>query len=265
MDGDAMPRAVGTVVSCHRHPVKSMQGQVVDRLEIDPTGVDGDRRAGIVDVATGHLLSAKRVPELLWATGRDDIVVLPDGGEISWDDPALDQRLSAWLDRKVRFVHAGAQPDLAYEMTFDPPDDDADAFEIPVPVGTLLDLTPVHLIAQATLDACAAARPDVDWDVRRFRPNLVADLDLPAWADQDLVGCRVEVGSAVLAITGPMVRCAMPLRAQPADAEGHALERQVEVFRALSALNEAHPNHLGLCLDVVQPGRIETGDEVRIL
>jgi len=265
MDAPVVPIALGSVASCHRHPVKSMQGLVVDHLEVDRTGVDGDRSAGVVDVATGHLLTAKRVPELLWATGTDDAVVLPDGTTLGHDAPDVDQRLSAWLDRKVRLVHAGAQPALAYQMTFDPPDDDAEAFEIPVPAGTLLDLSPVHLLVRATLDACAAVRPDVDWDVRRFRPNLVVDLDAPAWAEQAWVGRRLEVGSAVLEVTGPMVRCAMPLRAQPADARGHALERQVEVYRALSALNEAHPNHLGLCLDVVEPGRIETGDEVRIV
>ena len=265
MDATSVPLAVGSVASCHRHPVKSMQGIVVDHLEVDRTGVDGDRSAGVVDVETGHLLSAKLVPDLLWATGRDDAIELPDGTAVGREDPDVDQRLSAWLDRKVRLVHAGAQPDLAYEMTFDPTDDTAEAFEIPVPPGTLLDLTPVHLVARATLEACASARPDVDWDVRRFRPNLVLDLDAPAWAEQSWIGRRVEVGSAVLEITGPMVRCAMPLRAQPADGDGHALERQVDVYRALSELNVELPNHLGLCLDVVEPGRIETGDEVGVV
>lgn len=265
MDATSVPLAVGSVASCHRHPVKSMQGIDVDHLEVDRPGVDGDRSAGVVDVASGHLLSAKRVPELLWAVGRDDAIELPDGTVVGREDPDVDQRLSAWLDRKVRLVHAGAQPDLAYEMTFDPPDDAAEAFEIPVPPGTLLDLSPVHLLTRATLAACSSARPDVDWDVRRFRPNLVLDLDAPAWAEQSWIGRRVELGSAVLEITGPMVRCAMPLRAQPADADGHALERQVDVYRALSELNVELPNHLGLCLDVVEPGRIETGDEVRVV
>ena len=123
MDAPVVPIALGSVASCHRHPVKSMQGLVVDHLEVDRTGVDGDRSAGVVDVATGHLLTAKRVPELLWATGTDDAVVLPDGTTLGHDAPDVDQRLSAWLDRKVRLVHAGAQAGLAYEMTFDPPDD----------------------------------------------------------------------------------------------------------------------------------------------
>jgi uncharacterized protein YcbX len=61
-------------------------------------------------------------------------------------------------------------------MTFDPPNEDAEVFDIPAPAGTLLDLTPVHFLSSATLGACEAARPDLDWDVRRFRPNLVLDL-----------------------------------------------------------------------------------------
>ena len=43
----------------------------------------------MVDVGTGHLLSAKRVPELLWATGRDDAVELPDGTRAVVDIVAL--------------------------------------------------------------------------------------------------------------------------------------------------------------------------------
>ncbi|MEZ5138203.1 MAG: hypothetical protein R2711_05405 [Acidimicrobiales bacterium] len=69
------------------------------------------------------------------------------------------------------------------------------------------------------------------------------------------MGRDLAIGSTVLRVTMPMVRCAMPLRAQPG-----GLAEQPALFRALSELNEAHPNHLGMCCDVVEPGCIEVGD-----
>ncbi len=247
---------IGTVTECRRHPVKSLQGLVVDAVEIDPTGIDLDRAWGIVDVATGRLMTAKRTSALLEAAADDESITLPDGTRVRLDDPTVDQALSAWLERKVRLVTSVDAGPVAYEMTFDPPNEDADVFDIPVPDGTLLDITPVHLLSATTLAACASARPDLDWDVRRFRPNLVADLATDPWEEQTWVGRDLAIGSAVLRVTGPMVRCAMPLRAQP------GLGREPGLFRALSELNAAFPNHLGLCLDVVEPGRVEVGDEV---
>jgi uncharacterized protein YcbX len=42
------------------YPVKSMQGEEADELELGPGGVPGDRAYGFLDVETGRLVSAKR-------------------------------------------------------------------------------------------------------------------------------------------------------------------------------------------------------------
>lgn len=248
----------GRVAGCYRYPVKSFQGMAVEALEVDPTGIDLDRAFGVVDTDTGRLLAAKRVPQLLLASADDTSFTLPDGQTLGFTDPGVDEALSTWLDRPVRLLTPAEAGAVAYEMTFDPPDEDAEVFEIPVPEGTLLDITPVHALAAPTLAACAAARPDLDWDVRRFRPNLVLDVDIAPFEEQAWIGREVAVGSVVLRASGPMVRCAMPLRPQP------GLDREPGIFRALSELNEAFPNHLGLCFDVVEPGRIAVGDEVSV-
>ena len=60
-------------------------------------------------------------------------------------------------------------------------------------------------------------------------------------------------------MTGPTVRCAMPLRAQP------GLERQAELFRAMSDLNIRFPNHLGASASVQTPGRVAAGDPVALV
>lgn len=265
-----MTGPVAFVDQLWRYPVKSLQGVVVPSLEVTPTGIVGDRQWGIVPVGAPKVLSAKRVPELLDASIDGDAIVLPDGIRVGLDDPTVDDVLSTWLGQPVRLVSTADASDsggLAYDMTFDPPNDDAEVFAIPVPPGTFLDLAAVHLLTTATLAGCAAARPDLDWDVRRFRPNVVVDLDADPFVEDTWAGREIAVGDVVLRVTQPTVRCAMPLRAQPAHPaiEGSPLERQPELHDALVELNTTFPNHLGVYADVVTPGVINVGDDVHLV
>jgi uncharacterized protein YcbX len=246
-----------TVVELWRYPVKSLQGRRETTLTVGPARIDGDRDWGLLDRATGKLASAKRFSAMLHASGHDDHVVLPDGRSVDLSDAEADVHLSAWLGREVQVIARDASTSLSYEMTFDPPNDDAELVDIPAPAGTLLDLAAVHLVTTTTLDHCRAARPDLDWDVRRFRPNLVVDVDTPPFAENDWPGRELTVGPVVLRGLMPTVRCAMPLRAQAG-----GLDRQPDLFAAMSALNTAQPNHLGLYLDVVTPGTVAEGDPV---
>ena len=259
--GEVSSEPVGALAACWRYPVKSFQGLSVDELTIGHGGADGDRTFGLIDVATGRLMSAKRTAVLLTAAATDTTMTLPDGTEVAVDDPEVDKVLSAWLDRDVRLARAQDEGAVSYQMTFDPPDDDAEVFDIPTPEGTFLDLAAVHLLTTATLDGCAAARPDLDWDVRRFRPTLLVDAEGEMLLEQTWIGGRVQVGDdLVLSIDQPTVRCAMPLRAQPG-----GLDRQPDLFRALNELNAAAPNHLGVYCSVVSPGVVRPGDPVTVL
>ncbi len=256
--------AFGDVVrlaACWRYPVKSAQGHRVDDLQVDARGVVGDRRWAVIDESDGRLASAKRYSALLHASVDGDHLVLPDGDRVPLvDDESSRAALSAWLGGRFRLAESTPATSVEYQMTFDPPDDDAELFSIPAPPGTFLDLAPVHLLTTGTLGACAVARPDLDFDVRRFRPNLVVDTgEQELFAEQAWVGRRLRVGGVELAVDSPTVRCAMPLRAQP------GLDRQAELFAALNELNGVFPNHLGVYCSVVHPGRVAVGDSVEVL
>ena len=221
----------------------------------------------MLDVETGRLASAKRFGTLLMAAGDDYTVVLPDGtvlrlagddGGATADRDGTNTALSAWLGRDVRLVRNVDQADLTYQMTFDPPNDEAELFDIPVPAGTLVDLAPIHLLNEATLAHCRQVHPDLNWDVRRFRPNIVVDVDAEPFAENGWAGSSVEIGDVVLGVPMATVRCAMPLRAQP------GLLRQAAMFAAMNELNPALPNHLGLYLTIQHPGTIRTGDPVSL-
>lgn len=255
---------LGTVAACFRYPVKSMQGLAVDEVRVGPSGIEGDRTFGLIDVATGRLLAAKRTAALLLASADDQTITLPDGTTIGVDDPDASARLSGWLGREVELRRAGEDAGeggdggaaLAYEMTFDPPNDEAEVFDIPVPPGTFLDLAALHVVTTATLDGCAAARPDLDWDVRRFRPNVVVEAEGEPFVEQSWAGRPVTIGDVELADIVATVRCAVPLRAQP------GLDRQPGLFQAITELNTEIPNHLGVYAGVATPGTIRVGDPV---
>jgi uncharacterized protein YcbX len=248
---------MATVAELWRFPVKSFQGERLEVAEIDGRGVVGDRDWALVDPGTGKLLSAKRHARLFEAAARtvdgQVVVTLPGGRELVAGDPAASAALGTWLGFEVELRHVAADTRLGYEMTFDPPHDDAEYIEIPAPPGSFRDLADLHLVSTATLAAVRDARPDLDWDVRRFRPNVVADLDAGAapFAEDGWCGGEVRLGGAVVRVDQPTVRCAMPLRAQP------GLVRQARLY---DALEELHANHLGVYASVVTPGRVAVGD-----
>ena len=48
-----------TIAAIHRYPVKSMQGEALQRATLDERGVVGDRAYALLDVETGIVASAK--------------------------------------------------------------------------------------------------------------------------------------------------------------------------------------------------------------
>src|SRR6478735_2575980 len=102
------------VAELWRYPVKSMQGESLDQVDLDNDGLLGDRRCALFDVETGHGLTARREPRLLlasarWIDGRAEIT-LPDGS-IAADDAAL----SAWLGHAVTLCTSEYDHARSYE------------------------------------------------------------------------------------------------------------------------------------------------------
>jgi uncharacterized protein YcbX len=93
--------------------------QFLVQTRVGSDGLEGDRRFAIYDVATGFGLTARRVPELLFASARllDDNgveITLPDG-TLANDDDAL----SHWLRRRVELRSASAEVARRYENVID--------------------------------------------------------------------------------------------------------------------------------------------------
>jgi len=117
------------VAELWRFPVKSLQGEQLDDVTIGPHGIVGDRGYALFDAETGFGLTARRAPELLFASGRlrDDgsaAITLPDGS-IADDDEAL----SSWLGRSVLLRSTSDDVTRRYENPVDPEHEELSRWE----------------------------------------------------------------------------------------------------------------------------------------
>lgn len=232
------------VTELWRYPVKSMAGERLDRAEVGQLGIAGDRRAGLVDRSTGLVLTARRVPELLFAASAEvdgrPAVRLPDG-TITADDAAL----SRWLDRDVTLHVAEPGESGRYEISTDDDREEAEWIEWSGPPGVFHDSTRTRLsiVAESSLEA---------WDVRRFRPNVV----IAGGDERELLGHRIRIGTVELDVVKEIDRCVVTTRPQP------GLERDRDVLRQVSAQRDGN---LGVGTLVVTPGSLALGDPITVV
>jgi uncharacterized protein YcbX len=253
------------VVGINRYPVKSLQGERLDEVEIDGGGLVGDRAWGIVDGETGKVWSAKRHGALLAGsastTTDGPVITLPTGTVIAPDDPTRDGQLSAWLGADVTLRAAMTATDTVYEASLQL-DPDTEVFDMPMNPGRFLDLSPVHLLTTASLRAGAVAHPDGNWITDRFRPSIVVDVDddegAPAFVENDWVGRPLRVGEIELDVILPTVRCVMTTRVQPP----RGIERDLDIFKTLNRVNQ---QNLGVYANVTTPGTVRVGDPVSLV
>ncbi|HVE64709.1 MAG TPA: MOSC N-terminal beta barrel domain-containing protein [Mycobacteriales bacterium] len=229
---------VGRVTAIWRHPVKSLQGELLEVSDVGQHGLAGDRVYGVRDGLTGRVMSAKREPRLLQASARYHsgaaVVTLPDGASYAVDDPRLDVAMTEWLQRPVVVVAASMlRPSAA----------------------PFMDDCAVHLLTTATLASIRETHPAGDWQPRRFRPNVLVDAAGSGFAEDGWVGAQVGVGSARLQVVDRTIRCPMVSLAQP----GLAADPRI-----LATTGEVNDRRLGVYADVVVVGRLTVGDEVEL-
>jgi hypothetical protein len=244
------------IQSLWRYPVKSMQGEDRNELIVEWGGVSGDRSFGVVDITASAVISAKREGRLLEATATlTDAglrITLPDGREFS-PGTDLDDNLSCWLERPVTLVGAATHGSGTYECQEDFEQDESASVRWDGPEGSFVDESQLHLLTSADLAQLVRERPELQWDVRRFRPNVVVDVGTEAFEPWQ-PGERYRLGEVEIEIEKACSRCVMTTRPQP----GH-LDRQLEVLRHVS---KTHGNDVGVRARVRRTGIVRVGDPV---
>jgi uncharacterized protein YcbX len=233
-----------TVAELWRFPVKSLQGERLEHAAVGPEGIAGDRAWALFDLDTGFGLTARRVPELLFATGR----LAPDGGaDVVLPDGTVtreDAVLSDWAGRRIALRSVDQAPgDRRYENP-DDVDDETSWNPFAGADGAFHDNADarVTLVSTGTLGA---------WDRRRFRANVV----LAGAGEDGWVGSAVGLGTAELDVVRQVPRCVMVTRPQAGG-----------IGRDTGVLKTVHRERGGLLAVgalVTRPGTVSVGDELR--
>jgi uncharacterized protein len=222
----------GRVGALLRYPVKSMGGEQLAEVEVQPRGLAGDR-AWAVYTDDGGIGSGKstrrfrRVDGLLeWRAeldGTEPVIASPTGERYSAEDAGA--RLSAALDRPLAVRPEGDVPHH--------------------------DESPVHLLTSASLTSLGNLLGG-RVDVARFRPNVVLDVPGEGFPEDAWVGRELALGDDVVLRLGPgMPRCVMVGLPQ-AD-----LGKDKEILRTLA---QERNLAFGLQASVVRGGTVRVGD-----
>lgn len=210
------------ITALYHYPIKSMSGIAVDRLCFDTVGPLDDRRWMLVNTK-GRFVSQRDMPQLanfaVQAQGDGYRISAPDGDyrDLSrdvtsnapikvrvWKDDLdgweVSSDWSAWfsdkLDAAVRLVYLG---ESSQRRIPDPAALDHER------VG-YADGYPLLLCNQSSLDGLNE-RAGLEFDMRRFRPNLVVT-GLPM--DAELEMGRLILAKGLLELLKPCERCSIP-------------------------------------------------------
>lgn len=284
---------VGTVAEIRRYPVKSMQGENLDSVEIAADGLRGDRAWATRDEERGGIEGGRKLPALLGCSARyrESLgangpapipeIELPDGTRLLADDPEAAKRLSELTGRQLtlwpRLPAAEADhyrrgapdhDDLVEELRAifarlpEEPLPDLGAFPPEIMTsgtlpGTYFDCYPLFLLTRASLASMAAAQPASNFDSRRFRPNLLLEsVVAEGFPENAWVGKRLRIGEAVFEAAMEAPRCLMTT---------HAFADLPKDPKVMRTLVQENGGNLGIYASVVEPGLVRAGDSVEVI
>ena len=240
---------LGAIEALWRFPVKSFKGEKLDQVEFDKQGVLGDRAYALIHKETGKVVSAKSVklfPNLLNCGGvylhppqlGQEIppvqITLADGTIVVSNSEEVDNILSTYFGRDVTLARA-APDDFTIDQ-YHPdvenldPAGHRDTFveqklgsalfkemgaDSPLPIGSFMDVSPISVMSTSTLKHLHQLRPEINFDVRRFRMNIVVRTEDAGFVENSWVGSGLNIGANVqLMVTMPDPRCVMTTLAQ---------------------------------------------------
>lgn len=243
-----------------------MRLQTVDEIELDTTGVRGDRRFYLVD-DDDALINAKRLPALLSVRPavEDGRLTLrfPDDSVVEGETGQLGERIEtnffgrAVVGRIVDGPWAEALSNLAGKsLRMARTEREGDGYDRGPSAGA-------SIVSTASLEALRRASGTADAvDGRRFRMTVGMDANVPHVEDT-WIGSRVRVGGAVMLVRAHVGRCAVTTRDPDTGVRDLETLDTIADYRADVPTGEPLP--FGVWCEVVEPGRVAVGDPVEPL
>jgi uncharacterized protein YcbX len=279
------------VVALWRYPVKSMQGEAITSTAVSARGFIGDRAYALIEAETGYVVSAKHArkwakvlqcraayiaPPQVNAPLPAIQITLPDGHEVCSHDPDVNAQLSAAIGREV-ILSQDVPEKATREANRAEPDDlvtneqiRQEPIAFAAPPKTFFDFAPLHILTTATLARLRELSTE-DFDVRRFRPNVVIE---PTEAVVDFVenawlgGILQFAQGAALRLMDPTPRCVITTLAQADLPQSIGILKTVVKNNALASITQ-YPGHVfqgvaGLYAVTQSDGQIAHGDSITL-
>lgn len=250
-----MQKPLATLINIFRYPVKSMGGHSLDSAPLGRWGVPGDRAWSLKDEEKGNIKGGKRFSALMAMQARyinepnendrspDIEITLPDDKTVMSADPDVNAQISSALGSPMSLW-----PLVKKEQR--------EANGLP---SHYFDAFPILLASTGSLDTMRekseAAGFEINYDIRRFRPNLL--IDLPGeFPENAFVGQSLKIGDAILKVEMTCPRCVMTTHGF------RDLPKDPNVMRELVNHNNGD---LGVYCTITQPGTINLGDEITVV
>jgi len=257
----------GRVAWIHVAPIKSLQIQQRERVELKKHGVDDDRRFCIVDDA-GRMLNAKRIssfisvrPELS-DDARRLVLHMADGSRVA-GPVELGAPVTVSIYHREVAAHEVIGPFTGALSSLDGRtarlvrfDDAGEGVDRAGKGGA------ATLLSAASLDSLAeAAQADGPVDPRRFR-MLFGVAGGPPPAEGEWRGERVRIGGAVISPLGNVGRCQVTTLDPETGISDLDTLKALGRYRGTMRTTEALP--FGVWARVIEPGTVAIGDPVEV-
>lgn len=246
----------------------------------------GDRVWAVKEEGLNSIQAAKKSPVLMQCSVRfveapsstslssKVAIKLPEGNEVRSGEAGANAALSTLLGRPVELSPI-VEPQNAFGRKAPPAGTDVqaylrdmfartadeplpDLFEFPAdvmayeaPPGTWFDAYPILLMTTQSFSALSTARAESNFDVRRFRPNILIDAGGSGFVENSWIGKHLRIGATVFAIELACPRCIMTT---------HAVDELPKDPKIMRTLVQQNGGNAGVYARVVPPGVIRHGD-----
>lgn len=236
---------LGTIEEIWRYPVSSLGGERLTSVEINETGVVGDRQWCIADTKSGEVATPEKQERwrpALFLNAR----LTDNSAEIGFPD-------GCWLDVSHGGIDAKLTQHFGFETTLL-------AYENAGGSGigvNRYEPSPLHLITTSSLDQLSNLLGNETVDSRRFRPNVVLRTEGQAeFREKAWIGQRLELGSNVtIEASEETKRCGMTLIAQP------DINENADILRTILRQNR---RNFGIYASVTKAGAVTMGESVHL-
>ena len=215
--------------------------------EVQITLADGNRVSSSDHNVNTVLSAAVGAPVSLWP-------LLPEDQLEHYRRPPMEQGVD--LEAYFREVFARNPDEPLPDLSAFP----EELFIYESSPGTYFDAFPILLMSQASLrhfeQIMLQQGSGSQFDVRRFRPNILVETEESGLPENNWVGRRGEVGTAIIKVEVECPRCVMTT---------HGFSDLPKDPKIMRHLVKENSGNLGVYLTIEQPGVIAIGDSIRWL